>query len=856
MHRFLLYSCFFAVLGCTQTEDFSSLYEHGVSWDLAAYRSNTLQNISYDILLQIPESKEERITGISTFNFTLKPSDSTQVIIDFNQPPSSVLSVSQKGQPVPHEIINNHIVITSLEPGTHAIEIAFRAGESSLNRNDEFLYTLFVPDRASFSIPLFDQPNLKARYRLTLETPATWTAVANGPVKERITLGNIVKHRFEETAPISTYLFSFAAGLFQTETAERNGRIMTMYHRETDSKKVDRNRDAVFDLHFESLKWLEEYTAIDYPFDKFDFVLIPSFQYGGMEHPGAILYRASSLFLEASATQNQYLGRASLIAHETAHMWFGDLVTMNWFDDVWTKEVFANFLAAKIANPTFPEINHDLRFLLRHYPSAYSIDRTAGANPIQQPLENLQMAGTLYGAIIYQKAPIVMRQLELLIGEDLMQRGLQMYLRTYSFSNATWEDLIAILDGLSPIDVRSWSRSWINEPGRPLIETTVSHEGDAAPFIHIKQTDTGKKNRIWNQNLNLMLGYADSTQYIPIQFDAPSVDIALPNGSPLPDFILPNGMGIGYGQFSLDPQSRTYLLDHLPDLSDPLTRGIAWITLWDEVLDANISPSEFYEQVLESLPQESNELNIQRILNYLTTTYWRLLSAQQREIYAPSFESFLWNQVNNSPSTSLKSTYFNAFRNTVLTREGTERLLAIWNESLAIEGLTLSEQDFTSMALELAIRLEAQAVDIMATQQERITNPDRKARFSFIKSAVSADQAERDAFFDSLTQLENRSHEPWVLAALRLLHHPLRAESSVQYLRPSLELLEEIQQTGDIFFPQRWLSSTLDGHQSVEAANIVQEFLDANPGYPYRLKNKILQSSDGLFRASEINTGN
>ena len=153
------------------------------------------------------------------------------------------------------------------------------------------------------------------------------------------------------------------------------------FHRETDAAKVARNREAIFDLHAAALAWLEEYTGIPYPFGKFDFVAIPSFQFGGMEHPGAILYNASSLLLEESATQNQILGRASLIAHETSHMWFGDLVTMRWFDDVWMKEVFASFMAAKIVNPSFPEINHDLRFLLSNYPAAYQVDRAAGRKP-------------------------------------------------------------------------------------------------------------------------------------------------------------------------------------------------------------------------------------------------------------------------------------------------------------------------------------------------------------------------------------------------------------------------------------------------------------------------------------------
>src|SRR6187549_3362205 len=179
-----------------------------------------------------------------------------------------------------------------------------------------------------------------------------------------------------------------------------------------------------------------------------------------MEHPGAIFYNANGLLLDESATQDQMLGRASVIAHETAHMWFGDLVTMEWFDDVWLKEVFANFMAAKIVNPSFPGIDHELRFLLQHYPSAYEVDRTAGANPIRQELDNLNEAGSLYGAIIYQKAPVVMRHLEALLGEDNFRDGLREYLKAHSFANATWSDLINVLDARTPLDLQQWSQAW------------------------------------------------------------------------------------------------------------------------------------------------------------------------------------------------------------------------------------------------------------------------------------------------------------------------------------------------------------------------------------------------------------
>ena len=212
-----------------------------------------------------------------------------------------------------------------------------------------------MPARAHQAFPCFDQPDLKARWSLALDVPEGWqVARQRRRARARRAATGRTRVRFAETQPVSTYLFAFAAGKFSVEQAERNGRTFRMFHRETDAAKVARNRDAIFDLHASALDWLEKYTAIPYPFGKFDFLLVPAFQFGGMEHPGAIFYNANGLLLDESATQDQMLGRASVIAHETAHMWFGDLVTMRWFNDVWMKEVFANHMAAKIVNPAFP----------------------------------------------------------------------------------------------------------------------------------------------------------------------------------------------------------------------------------------------------------------------------------------------------------------------------------------------------------------------------------------------------------------------------------------------------------------------------------------------------------------------
>ena len=837
------------VVACSSGPDTSP----GVSWELAKHRKSTISNVRYELTFSIPSNVEDPIAGTETARFEL--SDARRaVVFDFTGPAEAVTSVAVDGQPVEYTVVDQHVIVPPevLREGEVAIAIDFEAGNGSLNRNDEFLYTLFVPDRARTAFPTFDQPNLKARYQLTLEVPDGWEAVSNAEAVGQTTESGRKRVSFAETEPISTYLFAFAAGRFQIETAERDGRRLQLYHRETDAGKVARNLDAIFDLHATALSWLEEYTDIPYPFGKFDFVAIPSFQYGGMEHPGSILYRSASLFLDESATQSQYLGRASLIAHETAHMWFGDLVTMDWFDDVWMKEVFANFMAAKIVNPSFPDIDHDLRFFLAHHPSAYGIDRTDGANPIRQELDNLNEAGTLYGAIIYQKAPIVMKHLEQLIGEAAMRGGLREYLSDFLFDNATWLDLIAILDQLTNEDLESWSRVWVEVPGRPTVTTDLQNDEGDITQLHLTQADPMDRDLRWTQRLSVTLGYPNEVRAVPVVLSETSTYAPDAAGLPTPAFMLAGGDGVGYAHFPLDAESQRYLVGHLPDIEDGIARSVAWVSLWESVLYHQLTPATFIDAAMEALPQEDDEQNVQRVLGFLRSAFWRFLDSEERGRLAPRLEQLLWSQMELAQGTSRKAAFFNAYVAVAMSPGGTRRLADIWHKQIEIDGMPLAERHFSSLAQGLAVRGVSNAQEILDEQLERIENPDRRARFLFVMPALSADESVRDSVFESLKDARNRAREPWTLSVVSLLHHPLRSASSEKYILPSLELVEEIQQTGDIFFPLRWLNSTLDGHRSPAAASIVREFLAAHLGYPPRLRGKILQAADGLFRAAEM----
>lgn len=209
--------------------------------------------------------------------------------------------------------------------------------------------------------------------------------------------------------------------------------------------------------------------------------------------------------------------------------------------------------------------------------------------------------------------------------------------------------------------------------------------------------------------------------------------------------------------------------------------------------------------------------------------------------------------LTQAPTASRKAAWFGTLRNVATTPRTVQWLEQVWAKKESVEGLPLAETDYTSLALDLAVRDVTGAADLLKAQLSRIENPDRRARFEFVIPALSADPSERDRWFASLRDVKNRRREPWVLEGVGYLHNPLRAAAAKKYMQPSLDMLWELQKTGDIFFPKRWLDVTLGGHQSAEVTDTVRAFLKGLPAnYAERLRNITLQSADELFRAAEI----
>lgn len=829
--RILIFLLFISFLWIACNDKLVTI-EPGVPKDLADSRKANITELSYSLFFDVPNSMDSSIHANIVISFVNK--SESDIYLDFKEDSDHLKSVIVNGTIIDIVHVNEHILI----PGKYLIdknkiEINFIAGNLSLNRNEDYLYTLLVPARARTVFPLFDQPNLKASYQLNLKIPAEWEAVANGTINSELDSGEFKSIVFEKTLPISSYLFAFAVGKFQKRTND-NGN-MTMYYRESDIEKVDRNAKEIFDLHQNSIDWLENYTGIDYPFEKFDFALIPTFQYGGMEHPGSIFYKESSLMLDESASINQQLSRASLIAHETSHMWFGDLVTMDWFNDVWLKEVFANFYAAKIVNPAFPEVNHDLRFLLSHYPSAYGVDRTKGSHPIQQKLDNLQNAGSLYGSIIYQKAPIVMRNLEAFLGPELFQEGIKEYLKKYAYGNATWDDLINIMSDRTKLNLVQWNKDWIKTAGMPHI--LIQNSEDSMQFSLMN----GNEGQNWQQNI----ACKTDEKYHNLVFSG--------NGkiaSAKESFIInPDGKTYGFLEMNEALLSNQLLI---VNQVDEITRASIWMNQWENLLNGKTSFLTLFDALYLSIISEANPLILNYQLSIFEHIFWDFMNEDERKDWGAKVEIMLFEKMIKTSDNSLKRICWDSYKSVALSEKGVQNLKEIWEGNLKEFKLPLSENDKISLAYEIALKDEINGQNILSTQYEMLKNEDNRKKMKFVIPSLSSTQSVRDSVFQSLLIADNRAQEPWVISVLNHLHHPLRRNESIPYLKSSLEVIEEIKNTGDIFFPARWLGASFENHNSKEAMNIVFDYLNNHPELPIDLKNKVLQASDMLERATRL----
>ena len=793
----------------------AQMLSKGVSKELADHRKVNISNVVYDLTFNIPSNLSHKVTGTAIISFDLKEQE--DLILDFQGEFNGTAHVyygkkNNKRRSFEALYKDEHIIIPmrQLQAGKNKIELNFTCQDKALNRNKDYVYTLFVPDLARSVFPCFDQPDLRAVFVTTLHTPSGWKTMTS-----------------DNSCQLPTYLYSFVAGNFQEKTGTRNGRLMRALYRETDPAKVAQ-LDKVFDETSQALKWMEGYTSIACPFKEYGMVILPNYQFGGMEHPGAIQLSDRRIFLEKNATQEEELYRTELIAHEIAHLWFGDLVSLKWFGDVWTKEVLANFMASKITRRQYKGIDHDLNFLKTFQNAAIAIDRTDGTHAIAQELNNLNHASLLYDNIIYDKAPVMMRMMEQVMGAPAMQNGLNRFLIDHQFDNASWDDLIKALDKTAPsAGVKKFSDIWVKQKGMPNIHTSYK-DGQ----IVVTQSDPLHRGIFWPQQFEVKVIYdLTESQTLTVDMQKPTMTFKVPGR---PSYIIPNSNGKGYGRFTLDDNYTRQMPKRLITTRNDLNRYALLQVIHDNYLMGKISPS-YFSELYRLMVKERNP----QIMSTAIEHMFKILEDVNVDQRA-ALELCMMDLLNENRTNECHQYIIRKMSSCVSSPEVLDQIESIWrnhNDPL------LNEHDYMEMAYRLAIMHPQQWQEILSTQRARLTTDDLKNEFDYVCRACNPDGNQRLQLFNDLLRPENRQKEPWAIAMLRLLNSDVFEPQSNGYIESSLKSLEYIQQTSDIFFPSKWMKALMSGHKSREAAQAIDSFIKATPNYPSNLKNIVLEAS-------------
>lgn len=838
----------------------------GISRALAAQRAAVVSDVRYDLRFRL-EPKAKEVQGEVWVRFRL-PVDrdlTSPLVLDFAGTDLAGVRVNDKDAQL--RLVNGHIVVPPelLARDLNLIAASFRSpiaptGTPLTVYRDpadgrEYYYTLVVPADAHRLYPCFDQPDLRASFQVNLDLPADWTAISNTALAED-GLTNRPDGRtwsFRPTKPLPTYLMAFACGPFvsvQAPAAQAPGvdpsQPFRIFLRGSQTGHLD--SAALTRLHTEGLRWLASNFDVPYPFDKLDIVLLPGFPYGGMEHAGAIFYRETALLFDHPPTNAELVRRSTLIYHELSHQWFGNLVTMKWFDDLWLKEGFATFVAYQALEALEPGQQAWLRFLQRVKPRAYEVDGTPGTTPVFQELQNLADAKSAYGPIVYNKAPAVLRELHDRLGAGVFRRGLKQYLERFRFGNADWRDLAAALEGAAQQDLGRWSERWLLAPSMPQVrcDWNVDAQGLVRNATLSQRAIDG--DGTWPMRLELLVfDLAGGRSTITVQSDAATVSLEALVGKAAPAALLVNPQDVAYGQFVPDARSRAWLLQNVAAQSNPLVRAVAFAALFEAVREAELDPAEFAAMALQVLAIETDSDTHGWLLESLGTCLHRYLPDDRAAPLRARTTALLLRQLRDEAGSGRE---LQTFR--FLARSSTEpAVLDLCRAVIAGEklpkGLAPGQQDcFLAAAALLAA---GAAKDEIEALRRRFAKEDLGKEL-FLAQAVVPTADNKAAYWQQYMQLD-APPEQWTQDSLSWFHWPGQSVLTLPFLAQALAKVDWVKQNRRIFFMPAWLDAFVNGHSSPEALAITDEFL-RTAELSDDVRKKLVQSRDGLARAVRI----
>jgi aminopeptidase N len=828
----------------------------GISRDLARARAAQISDVRYRLSFVLTPHATTT-TANEEITFALRTRQT--VLLDFRD--GAITTMSVNGVEVPFKMQDGHVALPEdkLRARKNTVRIQFTAniapaGKAIMRYEDrddgtEYIYTLFVPMDASMAFPCFDQPDLKGRFRLDVTAPENWKIISNTPI-ESVTSAGVQQRQttFGQTSPISTYLFAFAAGPFQ-KVHEIPG-LAGLYVRQSQLKRAEAEAPEMQQITSDGIKYLSDFFARPFPFPKYDLVLIPEFAYGGMEHAGATFLNEQDVLFQLAPTHTNLLNRDILLLHELTHQWFGDLTTMRWFDDLWLKEGFAQYMAYQTLASLKPEENIWKLFYEQIKPAAYAIDSTKGTTPIYQEIPNLKDAKSAYGAIVYSKAPGVLKQLAFVLGQQNFRDGLRLYLKEHAYSNAEWTDLVHAFEQASGKPLAGWAEMWIRHRGIPQVDVSWSCDGDRLARFSLSQHDVLGTDDIWPIATQVLLDHPnDKAVRIRVDLTQKTADVPEAIGKPCPVFVFANDQDYAHGRFLLDPVSRARVMERLGEIQDVFSRTLLWGSLWDSVREADLSPSAYVSLAVRLLPVETDESLTESNLSHVRTALHRYMSDSVRRRFVPDLVTVAADKMVHSQDEGLRITWFHNLRSFGENPDGREKLKALLNGQLSIPGVQLRLLDRWELVTALVAFNDPEADAILNAERQRDRSGDSQ-RYAYIAESARPDSTTKQKYFEDYLHNSSRP-EDWIVESVFAFNSWNQARLTEPYLEPALQALPEIKRNRNIFFLIDWLRAFVGGQQSPTAQAKVYQYLQTDT-LDKDLRLKILEAVDELDRAVTI----
>ncbi|OCG76541.1 aminopeptidase N [Microbacterium sediminis] len=553
------------------------------------------------VSLDLTEAKDPERSGFPTASTFFLEAATPETWVDFLG--EDVVAVTVNGADIPVDWDGARVRITGLEPGrrnvvqVRAVGAYSRSGEG-LHRfvdpadGETYLYTQFEPADSRRLMPVFEQPDMKARWQFSVAAPREWIVLSNQSIAHH-TSDDAQYPLFHETLPISSYITAIAAGPYHRAEGEwtRGDQTVPLGVLCRASLAEHLDADEILEITRQGLDFFTDAFGYPYPWGKYDQIFVPEYNLGAMENPGLVTFTEAYVF-RGAATDAQREARANTILHEMAHMWFGDLVTMRWWDDLWLKESFADYMGshASVAATRFADAWAS--FANRRKAWAYQQDQLPTTHPIVADIPDLEAAKLNFDGITYAKGASVLKQLVAFVGEEAFFAGARAYFRAHAFGNTTLDDLLAALGEASGRDVRAWSRAWLETTGM----STLSLEDGA-----LVQTDP-RPHRLRVGLFDLTEGRLERRESVELDIAAARTPVDLRGA----DLTLINDGDLTYAKARLDARSLATVEEALSGLGDTLARGLVWSQLWNATRDAELSPQRYLAIVARHAPRETN----------------------------------------------------------------------------------------------------------------------------------------------------------------------------------------------------------------------------------------------------------